>query len=416
MKTDVLKYLSQIDEKELIALCQELIRIPSHKEAEERERKIASFIQDTLEKENIEVNLQEVVEGRSNVIARIRGEGGGSTLLFNGHMDTVRPYGMDDPYGARIRDGKIWGRGAADMKAGLAGMIYTLMVLKRAGVKLKGDLILAAVLGEENVSEGTQRLIEKGPRCDMAIVGEPTGLEIVIAHRGIEWLKITVKGKSAHAGIPHKGINAIVSAARVICALEERLIPRLLAKSHPLVGSPTFNIGKIRGGVRNSLVPEICQVQLDRRTIPGEKPEDILKEIQEIIGELKKTRGELNAQVALIPTGPESEEELEEIKREGIKVPPHEPMEISPESEIVNALRETLQQVTGKNPEIKGMLGWTDASLLVNMAKIPTAVFGPGNILQAHSREEYVEIEELLQATRVYIFTALRVCGLKGGE
>ncbi|NQS88852.1 M20 family metallopeptidase [Patescibacteria group bacterium] len=414
MQEDAVRAIDQVNEKELINLCQELIRIPSHKDIREREKKIASFIVDLLKKEGIEVALQEVVEGRSNVIAKIKGTDGLPTLLFNAHMDTVRPYGMKDPYGARIKDGKIWGRGAADMKAGLAGMIYTLITLKRAGIKLKGDLILSGVIGEENINEGTQHLVEKNLKCDMAIVGEPTNLKIVIAHKGIEWLEITVKGKAAHAGIPEKGVNAIVNAARLICALEKKLIPELSSqslRSHSLVGFPTFNIGKIQGGIRNSVVPDICKIQLDLRTIPGEKIEDILGEIQKIIEELKESYEGFKAEVTSIPVGPDTEEELKEIKKQGIKVPPHEPMEIPEDTEIVNVLRKALQLVRRKNPEIAGMLAWTEASLLVNIAKIPTAVFGPGSLAQAHTTEEYVKIRDLIEATKVYLLTAVQICG-----
>jgi len=413
MQEEAVRVINQINEKELINLCQDLIRIPSHKDVQGREKRIASFIVDLLKKENIEVALQKVVEGRSNVIAKIKGTDGLPTLLFNAHMDTVRPYGMKNPYGAKIKDGKIWGRGAADMKAGLAGMIYTLIILKRAGIKLKGNLILSGVIGEENVSEGTQHLIGKNLKCDMAIVGEPTDLKIVTAHKGIEWLEITVKGKAAHAGMPEKGINAIVNAARLICALEEKLIPELSSqhrKFHPLVGFPTFNIGKIRGGIRNSVVPNICKIQLDRRTIPGEKVEDILGEIQKIIEELKENYEEFDAKVTSTPAGPDSEEELEKIKKQGIRIPPHEPMEIPKNTEIVNALRKSFQRVTGKNPEIAGMLAWTEASLLVNRAKIPTAVFGPGSLAQAHTTEEYVKIRDLIDASKVYLLTAIQIC------
>jgi len=413
MQGDAVKIINQVNEKELINLSQELIKIPSHKGIQGREKRIASFITGLLKKENIEVALQEVVEERPNVIAKIKGTDGVPTLLFNGHMDTVRPYGMKDPYEARIKDGKIWGRGAADMKAGLAGMIYTLIILKRAGIKLKGDLIFSGVIGEENASEGTQHLIEENLKCNMAIVGEPTDLKIVAAHKGIEWLEITVRGKAAHAGMPKKGINAIVNAARLICLLEDKLVPELSSsgRSHPLVGLPTFNIGKIQGGIRNSVVPNICKIQLDRRTIPGEKVEDILGEIQKIIEELKENYKEFEAEVTSIPAGPDSKEELEEIKRQGIRIPPHEPMEIPQDTEIVNALRKSLQLIRGKEPEIAGMSGWTEASLLVNMTKVPTAVFGPGSLAQAHTTEEYVRISDLIDAAKVYLLTAMQICG-----
>jgi len=409
----ILDIAGKINKDELVALCRQLIKIPSHKEVKGQEGEIAWFIKKTLEKENIDTEFQEVASGRCNVIAKIEGTGTGSSLLFNGHMDTVRPHGMTDPYGAKVKGGRIWGRGAADMKAGLAGMMYTLMVLKRERIKLQGSLILAAVVGEENVSEGTQKLVMDGPLAEMAIVGEPTSLSIVTAHRGIEWLEIKVKGKSAHAGVPERGVNAIVSAAKIIYTLEKKLSFILSKKSHPLLGSPTFYVGKIRGGIRNSVVPELCTIQLDRRTIPGEKTPDVIKEIQEIITEVKKRHAEIDAKVSAIPVGPESEDELKQLEGQNIKVPPHEPMEISPESKIVTVLKEAIRQLTGRKPQIKGMPGWTDAALLTNMAKVPSVVFGPGDILQAHSNEEWVEIEELVQATRVYIYTALRVCGLK---
>jgi len=193
--------------------------------------------------------------------------------------------------------------------------------------------------------------------------------------------------------------------------MEKKLSFILSKKSHPLLGSPTFNVGKIRGGIRNSVVPELCTIQLDRRTIPGERTQDVIKEIQEIIDEVKKRYAEIDAQISAIPVGPESEDEMKELEKQKIKVPPHKPMEVSPESEIVTILKEAIQQITGKEPQIKGMPGWTDAALLTNMSKIPTVVFGPGDILQAHSNEEWVAIEELIQATKVYIYTALRVCG-----
>ncbi len=285
MEDDIIKCLAQIEEKELVELCQNLIKIPSHKDTLSREKEIALFLKDFMEREGIEVVLQEVTEGRSNVIGRLRGTGKGPNLLFNGHMDTVRPLGMKDPYRAKVKDGKIWGRGTVDMKSGLAGMTYALIAIKRAGMKLKGNLILAAVVGEENINEGTQRLIEEGFQCDTAVVGEPTDLQIVIVHKGIEWIEISIRGKASHASVPKEGINAIVNAARLVCALEEKLVPKLsqTPKSNRLVGSPTLNIGKIWGGVRNSVVPDLCKIQLDRRTLPGEKIEDILSEIRGVM-------------------------------------------------------------------------------------------------------------------------------------
>jgi len=291
-------------------------------------------------------------------------------------------------------------------------MTYALIAIKRTGIKLKGNLILAAVVGEENINEGTQRLIEGGFQCDVALVGEPTDLQIVIAHKGIEWIQITIKGKASHASIPQEGINAIVNAARLICALEEKLVPKLsqTLRSNPLVGSPTLNIGKIWGGVRNSVVPDLCKIQLDRRTLPGENLEDILSEIRGVIRQLEDTYAEFRAEVNPIPVGPDTREQFEEIGKQGLKIPSHEPMEISRDSQIVRALSKAFKYVRGRNPEIAGMSGWTDASLLVNRAKIPTAVFGPGPFIRAHTTEEYVNIADLVDGAKVYAVTAAEVC------
>ena len=415
MEDDIIKCLGQIKEKELVELCQNLIKIPSHKDTFSREKEIALFLKDLMEREGIEVVLQEAAEGRSNVIGRLRGTGKGPNLLFNGHMDTVPPLGMKNPLWAITICGKIWGRGAVDMKSGLAGMTYALIAIKRTGIKLKGNLILGAVVGEENISEGTQRLIEGGCQYDTALVGEPTDLQIVIAHKGIEWIEITIKGKASHASIPKEGINAIVNAARLVCVLEEKLVPKLsqTPKSNRLVGSPTLNIGKIWGGVRNSVVPDLCKIQLDRRTLPGEKIEDVLSEIRSVIRQLENTYAEFKAEVNPIPVGPDTREQLEEIGKQGLKIPPHEPMEISRDSKIVRALSKAFKYVPGRNPEIAGMSGWTDASLLVNRAKIPTAVFGPGPVIKAHTTEEYVNIADLVDAAKVYAVTAVEVCSGK---
>jgi len=404
---DKIKVLDLVDRKELINFIRDLIRIPSHKGVEDRERKIAEFLVKWLSKNGVKGKLQKVVENRYNVIATIKGIGKGPSLLFNGHMDTVQPFGMKDPYSAEVKDGRIWGRGTADMKSGLGAMAYALITIQRSGIRLKGDLIFAGVIGEENISEGTQYLVKHGPIADMAIVGEPTSLKVAAAHKGIQWIEVIVKGKSAHASVPYEGINAIVNTAKIICALEANLNPKLLnpKRKHKLVGFPTLNIGKISGGARANTVPELCKVLIDRRWVPGENLESIMGEIKEEIKKLQNKYPKFKVEVNPIPASANN------VKQLTMEIPTRTPMEIPVNHRIVTSLRKAVKYVTGKDPGTVGIPCWTDASLLVNVAKIPTAVFGPGNLAQAHANDEFVCINDIITSAKVYILTAVDICG-----
>lgn len=389
-----------IKRDELLGLACDLIRIPSSLDVPGREREIGLFLASRLREAGLEVELQEVEGERCNVLARLRGEGAGPSLMLNGHLDTVPPSATMEiaPYEPKVVGKWLYGRGAADMKGGLAAMAYAMIVLKRAAVSLEGDLIFAGVVGEESGSPGTEHLVKHGPVAEMAIVGEPTGLAIVTAHKGVERLRIIVKGRAAHASCPERGVNAIVKGAKLVLAIEERLIPRLRERQDELLGAPTLNIGTIRGGgERPNIVPASCEIKLDRRWLPGETIPAILAELQEIIDELEQE-------------DPELEAELERDESQGIVRLPHEPLNCPRDHNLVRALKESLQQV-GLSPVITGASFWTDAALLSSLGRIPAVVFGPGDVAQAHSDCESIEIEELVTATKVYALTALKICG-----
>lgn len=389
--------LKLIDKEELIELTRNLISIPSHRLTKGREKRLGQFLADTLAKEGIDVYLQEVEEQRENVIGMIKGTGEGQSLMLNGHLDTIPPVGMPDPFSPRIMDGKLYGRGAADMKAGLGAMAYALMIIKRAKIKLRGNLLFAGVIGEESGSRGTAFLARNGPKADMAIVGEPTNLDIVIAHKGTEWLEIIVKGRAAHGSVPQEGVNAIIGATKVIQAIQERLIPKLQERRHDLLNPPTINIGVIRGGEQPNIVPDECKLQLDRRWLPTETLEGIIGELHHILTELTRADPQFSATLKRM-------EETSTI--------PHHPLETPATHPLVRTVKEVLQDLK-VDTSLRGVDYWTDGALL-NQADIPTVVFGPGSVAQAHSDEEFVELDSVLIAAKAYILTALRIC--KGGE
>lgn len=238
------------DQKELIKLTQDLIKIPSHKDVPNREKEVVDFIYRFCKENELEVELQDVDGERKNVLVYLRGTGNGKTLMFNGHTDTVPPYNMTiDPFKAEVKDGYIWGRGASDMKGPIASMLISMLAIKRSGIKLKGDIIFAGVLGEEEQSEGTEMLVKSGIKADGCIVGEPSNYEYAIGHRGLEWIEIKVKGKAAHGGVPNLGINAISKAAKLILKIEEEIYPKLKERFNEYMGPSVMNFGRIEGEV-----------------------------------------------------------------------------------------------------------------------------------------------------------------------
>lgn len=385
--------------EELIKLTQDLVSIPSHKDVENREKEVAEYIYDYCVQNKLEAKLQ-IVEGeRKNVIAYLRGEGTGKTLMFNGHTDTVPPYNMTiDPYKAEIKDGCIWGRGTNDMKGALACMVTSMLALKRSGIKLKGDIIFTGVIGEEEKSEGTEYIIKSGISADGAIVGEPSNYEYAIGHRGLEWLKIVIKGKAAHGGVPHLGVNAISKAAKFITRIEEELYPKLEGRFNEYMGPSVMNFGRIEGGSQPSTVADSCSIMIDRRYIPGEDVESVIGEYQTIIDKIKREDKEFDAEIIRMDNN--------------MLTLDHLYLMTSPNDPIVLAARESLKDVLKREPDITRKRGWTDAALLSNFAKIPTVVIGPGDISYSHTKDERVPIKHLIDMVEVYTKIAVRFCGI----
>ena len=383
----------EIDRDYLVRLLKKLIEIQSvnpHVEGGAGEVEISNFIADHLESVGMEVNTQDVVDDRFNVIGVLRGRGGGRSLMMNGHTDTVGGKGMTiEPFKPFIEDDNMHGRGACDMKGPLAGMITAVKALVDSGVKLGGDLFISAVVDEEYKSIGTQRLIREY-RSDAVIVGEPTNLQIGIAHKGFIWLEIETRGKAAHGSVPEKGIDAIAKMAKIISRLST-LEESYAEKRHNLVGFPKIHTSMIQGGSEWSIVPDFCRLRLERRTVPGETSSMVTDELDQFLDELSREDPMLSAKIKKIFEG--------------------SPMEIAASEAIVKKLQLAVREVKKIEPKMVGAPYWTDAALFVNNAAIPACLFGPGDIGLAHSANEFIKISEVVDSAKIYALTAQTFCG-----
>ncbi len=392
---------SKVTPEEIASLASDLIRIPSHWDVPAKETGMVQAISDFLDKEKIPFTLQLVEGKRNNIIATIPGSGGGRSLALSGHLDTVPPYDMEvDPFAAEMVDGKIYGRGAVDMKGPVAAMLLTLAAYRRAGISLKGDLVFAGVLAEETNSDGSETLIRSGFRTDAAIVGEPSDREYAIGHRGLEWIEVEFFGKTAHGGVPQDGVNAIVHAARFINRVQDEIIPKLALRDHPHMGPSVMNFGRIEGGTQPSTVADHCVVRMDRRYISSESLDQVIAEYQHVLDELSGEDPTFRAELNLMDLGIMAHFH-------------HVPLETSPDDPIVEAVTGSIREVSGVEPRMTTRRGWTDAAIFGHYGKIPTVVFGPGSVSRSHSKAEYITVEELCEGFRTYVSIAARYCGLE---
>jgi acetylornithine deacetylase len=339
----------------------------------------AQALAQTLERWGFRVEIQEAVAGRPNVVARI-GRAGARALLFNGHLDTVGVEGMiHAPWDADVRDGRVYGRGSSDMKAGVAAMCAA--ALRVVDANLDGEVIVAAVADEEYESIGTRALIDAGIRAEAAVVTEPTRMAICPAHRGFAWLELIVHGRAAHGSRYDLGVDAITLAAMILAELDEYQRTVLAKKMHPLLGRPSLHASIVSGGLGLSTYPDRCSVQLERRTVPGETAAGFAREVEQACARVRARAPEYGFSTELIP---------------GFS---QEPNEVPATHPVVHALIASLERAGERTP-IEGLPCWTDAALLT-AAGIPAICYGPGDIGLAHSAEEYVDMGEIERATGV---------------
>jgi acetylornithine deacetylase len=348
---------------------------------------VARALCETLASWGIDASLRDALPGRPNVVAVIRGAGGGRSLMLNGHLDVVGVESMHhEPFAGVERDGRLWARGASDMKGGVAAMCAAAARLRGS---LRGDLVIAGVVDEEWQSAGTAALLRDGIRADAAIVTEPTRLSVMPSHKGFAWIEVIVHGRAAHGSRWDLGIDAVRLAGVLLAELDQLDRELLPQKNHQLLGRPSMHVGVIEGGTGLSTYPDRCVLRIERRTIPGERAEDGVRELVDACTRATTRRPEFRADVRLLFAQP--------------------PSDVSDDAPLVKAL----QSVLGRHAlptELRGMSAWTDAALL-NEAGIPAICFGPGDMGLAHAAEEYIELSEVERATEILVDFARDWCG-----
>lgn len=346
---------------------------------------VARFVAEWCERAGLETTLTELRPGRANVVAVARGSGGGRSLMLNAHMDTVGVAGMTDPFVPRLEGGRLYGRGAQDMKGSLAACMLATAEAKRRG--LRGDVLLTAVADEEFASIGTEAIAES-LTADAAIVTEPTELQLAVAHKGFVHIEVEVTGRAAHGSRPDLGIDAIAKMGRVLVGIEELDRGLRASSTHPQLRSGSIHASLVEGGQEFSSYPARCLLQAERRTIPGESAELAEKELGEIVARAGDGDPDFSAEVRA------------PISRE--------PFEVTEDAEVVRLVRRHATSVLGAEPELVGVPFWADSALLA-AAGIPTVVFGPVGA-GLHTEVEWVDVASLERCVEIYSAVATEFC------
>jgi acetylornithine deacetylase len=370
---------------EILSVLQDVVAIesinPDLPGGKDGELRMMEYISGFFADIGIPYETHEILPARHNIIATLDGEDPSRVLLFECHMDTVSVDIMTiPPFTPDIRNGLLYGRGACDTKAGGVAMMMAMKRLKEEGFTPRCTIKYAGVVDEEHLFRGASHLASI-IGAEAVVVSEPTELEIVRTHKGLARFRIIVKGTAAHSSKPHLGVNAITKMARLICAIEDEIVPVYNTNTHPLVGNPTLNIGVISGGAQINFVPDQCVIEIDRRTIPGENPIETIEIFQQVLSREQ-----------------DSDPDLDVILEEPFLL--DDAMETSVDSRIVQIGVAACQTILGKTTT-SGVPYGTDASKFTAVG-IPAIVLGPGSIDQAHAAVEWVECRQVLQAVDIY--------------
>ena len=365
----------------LVTLLADLVAIPSQNPmgrdktgAEYSEAAMAVYVAGYLKRHGVDVEQYEIAPGRPNVIGSIDA-GAKETLILEAHMDTVHAEGMTiPPFVPEVRNGRLYGRGACDTKGSLAAFLHAVC---GTGGPVRGrryNVIFAAVADEEYQFGGAQRVVARGVRADMAIVGEPTQLHIVRAHKGVVRWRIGTKGVTAHSAYPERGINAIYAMGHVLERLESYASALRETPPHDVLGTPTLSVGIIEGGQAVNVVPDRCMIEIDRRTLPGETTDSVLAHVRDALRGIDGWTFD----------------------------PPHlaaSGLDVAPDHPLVVNLSAAIRKETG-SAAVEAAQYATDAGVYAR-AGIPAVVFGPGNIAQAHTKDEWIDLGDLAKASRI---------------
>ncbi len=340
------------------------------------EENIAAFVADWLRKSGLGVMVHDLGPNRANVVGILPGSGGGQSLMLNAHMDVVGAGGMADPWGPRRVGNRLYGRGSFDMKASLA--VIMLVAREAASWGLRGDLLVTAVADEEFASIGTQDIV-RHYRADAAIVTEPTGLELCVAHKGFVWVEVETSGVAAHGSLPDVGVDAIAMMGPVLTALTRLDHDLRSGPQHPLLGTGSVHASLVTGGQELSSYPIRCVLGIERRTVPGETQEQVEAEIASILTDAAKQDPAFRAEQRTLLV--------------------REPFSVEVDAPIVQLANRELGRVRGSTPKVSGAFGWMDSALLA-AAGIPTVIVGPDGA-GAHADEEWVDLSSALATADV---------------
>ena len=345
---------------------------------------IAAFLADTLRRARLDVSVIDAAPGRPNVVAVVEGRARGRTLMLCGHLDTVGVAGMERPFEAVERDGKLHGRGAQDMKGGVAAICGAAMTIARGGGLERGRLVVACVADEEYASLGAEALVRDWV-ADAAVVTEPTDLQLAVAHKGFQWVEIETRGVAAHGSRPDEGRDAILRMGRVIAALEQCDRQFQQGVAHRRLGRPSLHASAISGGGEWSSYPDRCLLRVERRTLVGEGDAVARQEVEAILAALREADRDFDADVRPIFG--------------------RAPYEIDESAELPQLLALVARE-SGRTAPFTAMSFWTDAAVLGG-AGIPTVLFGPGGA-GLHSVQEYVRLDEVVACRDILIQLARR--------
>lgn len=360
--------------------------------ANAREHEFAELYLAKLAALGLETGSREVTPARGNVwgrLVRLAGASGpvtAPTILLAGHLDTVGIDGYSQPFSAHIEAGRLYGRGACDMKAALAAYLEVIRVLKVAGIRLNGDVIVAGICDEEHRMLGSADFATTGPKAGVAIIGEPTELAVCSSHKGQICLVITTYGMAAHSSRPELGVNAIVAMSQVIEALQRYATALRSGPSHPLCGVATTNPGVISGGTIASTVPDVCRLELDRRTLPGQHLDLVKAELHALLRPLRENG--LRYEIS------------------GPTIMSH-PLDTPIDSAVVRAMTDAASAVRGSLVTAEAFPAATDAPNL----GIPSVICGPGSLTDAHTLHEFVAIDDVVAAVKIYLRAILSLQG-----
>ncbi|MBI4199147.1 MAG: M20 family metallopeptidase [Chloroflexi bacterium] len=407
------KVLAQVDQQEAVELASALVRIPSFSP---QETPVADFLAGYFRQRGYDVELQEVEPGRSQIVARLRGKGGGESLMLLGHMDinALARNWKRDPWKPQVEGGRLYGAGALNMKGGVAAIISAAEAIRRSGVRLNGDLVVACVAGETQGGEGTVHLLRRGVRADMAVVAEPFGTDnLTTVHAGIVHLAIHTYGVTGHISTLEGTVNAVVKMTKVIGALQQVRFTCQPYKALPAL--PRLQVGSVIGGrgesyrlVEPPYVPDLCTIIVDVHFVPGQTVESIVEDLKRALEPLKASDPELRYEIELPPPP----------FFKGARRLVMTPLDVPVTEHVVQAVARSFQQVTGRPPRNIGVTlpmsySGNDTCHLWN-AGIPCLLFGPaGGRDESGVPDEYVSIGEMVLCAKVLALTALDVCDLR---